>query len=76
MHAAGDIPTLIEGIRAAAARLPHAEVLEVTERQHAPADLAPGVLAYLPSWFNHLDLKFNAQATQAAAAWLTSKLTG
>jgi dienelactone hydrolase len=76
MHAAGDIPTLIEGIRAAAARLPHAEVLEVTERQHAQADLSPGVLAYLPHWFNHLDLKFNPQASQAAAEWITAKLTG
>ena len=75
MHAAGDIATIIEGIRAAAARLPKAEVLEVTERQHGPAELDPGVLAYLPSWFNHLDLKFNSQAAQAAAAWLTSKLT-
>lgn len=70
MHAAGDIEALIEGIRGAAARLPNAEVLEVTERQHAPADLPPGVLAYLPSWCNHTDLKFNPQATQAAADWL------
>jgi len=74
MHAAGDIPTLVEGIRAAAARLPSAEVLEVTERQHAPANLAPEVLAYLPAWFNHLDLKFNPQATRAAADWLRRRL--
>ncbi len=74
MHAAGDIPTLIEGIRAAAARLPNAEILEVTEHQHAAADLAPEVLAYLPSWFNHLDLKFNPQGMQAAVDWLRRHL--
>jgi dienelactone hydrolase len=74
LHGARDIPTLIEGIRAAAARLPNAEVFEVTERQHAPADLDPEVLGYLPAWFNHLDLKFNAQATQVAADWLRARL--
>jgi len=75
MHAAGDIDAIIEGIRAAAARLPGAEVLEVTERQHAAADLSPGVLAYLPSWYNHTDLKFNPQATRAAVDWLVRRFS-
>lgn len=74
LHAAGDIQGIIEGIRGAAARLPNAEVREVTVGQHAPADLTPGVLAYLPSWFNHLDLKFNPEAARAATEWLKAKL--
>lgn len=61
IHARGDIPSLIEGI-AALSRSDAAAILwEIEADQHREADLSPGLLGYLPRWFNHLDLKFNRE---------------
>ena len=61
IHAKGDIPSLIDGIAALVGSQPGALLWEIQADQHQEAALSPGVLAYLPRWFNHLDLKFNRE---------------
>lgn len=73
LHARGDIPTLIEGIRALAAALPEARLVEVAEHQHQPADLPASLLGYLHRWYNHLDLKTNAGLYAAVPRWLAER---
>jgi len=52
LHAEGDIPSLIEAVHAAAGTLPGAAVQVISRHQHKSATLPPGLLAYLPRWFN------------------------
>ena len=33
-----------------------------------------GFIRYLPRWFNHLELRFNAAACDAASTWLAERL--
>lgn len=61
IHAGGDIPSLIEGITTLARSQPGALLWEIRADQHREAALSPGILGYLPRWFNHLDLKFNRE---------------
>lgn len=61
IHARGDIPSLIEGIVALSRSDATAILWEIEADQHREADLSPGLLGYLPRWFNHLDLKFNRE---------------
>lgn len=68
--AAGDVLGLREAAARLQDRLPQAELHQVTEHQHAPAALDPGILDYLPQWFNHTDLKANAEMLQTVPAWL------
>jgi dienelactone hydrolase len=74
LHAEGDIPSLIEGVQALAVAMPEASVQIVTQDQHRAADLPPGLLAYLPRWFNHIDLKANAEVYVKVPAWLAGHL--
>lgn len=76
LHAAGDIPSLIEGVQAAAAAMPQATVQVITQHQHQAADLPASLLAYLPRWFNHIDLKGNNELYVKVPAWLAGQLTG
>ncbi len=61
IHAKGDIPSLVEGITTLAASQPVALLWEIEADQHQETALSPGILGYLPRWFNHLDLKFNRE---------------
>ncbi len=61
IHAKGDIPSLIEGIVALAGSQAAVLLWEIEADQHQEAALSPGILGYLPRWFNHLDLKFNRE---------------
>jgi dienelactone hydrolase len=74
LHAEGDIPSLIEAVRAAATALPGAAVEVISRHQHQSATLPPGLLAYLPRWFNHIDLKANAELYVRVPAWLAGRL--
>lgn len=74
LHAAGDIPSLIEGVRAAAAGIPGAVLDVITGHQHEAAELPASLLAYLPRWFNHIDLKGNNELYVKVPAWLTRTL--
>ena len=61
IHASGDIPSLIEGITTLVHSQSRALLWEIEADQHREATLSPGILEYLPRWFNHLDLKFNRE---------------
>ena len=61
IQASGDIPSLIEAITTLARSQPRALLWEIKTDQHREATLSPGILEYLPRWFNHLDLKFNRE---------------
>lgn len=74
LHAEGDIPSLIEGVRATAAAMPAAAVQAITQDQHRPGDLPASLLAYLPQWFNHIDLKANTEVYVRVPAWLAGHL--
>lgn len=74
LHAAGDVPSLIEGVRAAAAGIPGAALDVITQHQHQAAELPASLLAYLPRWFNHIDLKGNGELYVKVPAWLAGKL--
>lgn len=74
LHAAGDIPSLIEGVRAAATGLPGAALDVITQHQHQAAELPASVLAYLPRWFNHIDLKGNSEIYVKVPTWLAETL--
>ncbi len=75
LHAAEDIPSLIEAVMSAAGRLPGAEVRVISAQQHAAAELPGSLLAYLPRWFNHVDLKTNPELYVEVPAWLTRHLS-
>lgn len=74
LHAAGDIPSLIEGVRAAAAGIPGAALQVITGHQHEAAELPASLLAYLPRWFNHIDLKGNGELYVKVPTWLAGTL--
>ena len=74
LHAAGDIPSIIEGARAAATAIPGATLEVITGHQHQAAELPASLLAYLPRWFNHVDLKANGELYVKVPAWLAGRL--
>jgi dienelactone hydrolase len=74
LYAAGDIPSLIEGVRAAATGIPGASLEVITRHQHQVAELPASLLAYLPRWFNHIDLKGNSELYVKVPAWLAETL--
>jgi dienelactone hydrolase len=76
LHAEGDIPSLIEAVQAAAAAMPGAVLQVISQHQHQPAALPASLLAYLPRWFNHIDLKANAELYVRVPAWLVGQLAG
>lgn len=74
LHAEGDIPSLIEAIRVTATAMPAAHVQVISQYQHRSAELPASLLAYLPRWFNHIDLKANAEIYVRVPAWLVGRL--
>lgn len=75
LYARGDIPSLIEGIETTARSMPAATVQVITTQQHQAADLPASLLAYLPHWFNHIDLKANSELYVKLPAWLVGQLS-
>jgi dienelactone hydrolase len=73
LHAAGDIPSLIEGVQALAASMPGAALRVISTDQHKPADLPQALLAYLPRWFNHIDLKANSEVYVEVPNWVAAQ---
>ena len=76
LHAEGDIPSLIEATRAIATASPSAHVQAISQHQHRSAELPASLLAYLPRWFNHIDLKANSELYGRVPAWLAGRLEG
>jgi hypothetical protein len=76
LHAEADIPSVIEATRAAVAALPAAHLQVISRHQHGSAELPASLLTYLPRWFNHIDLKVNAEVYVKVPTWLAARLEG
>ena len=74
LHAEGDIPSLIESVRAMAAATPTAHVQVISQHQHQCGELPASLLAYLPRWLNHVDLKANSELYVKVPDWLAGWL--
>jgi dienelactone hydrolase len=70
LYAERDIPAIMNGAAGLKAALPNAEVLHITRDIRPDVQHENGFIRYLPRWFNHGDLKFNAEVLQSTVEWL------
>ncbi|OGO43872.1 MAG: hypothetical protein A2Z04_06535 [Chloroflexi bacterium RBG_16_57_9] len=73
LYSARDIPNIIAGTKALAARLPRAQLHEIS--RNVRPDLQPEqppLARFLPRWYNHIELKTNAEVLEVAPAWVRS----
>jgi dienelactone hydrolase len=74
LYAERDIPMILEGAARLKSDLAGAEVGYVTKDIRPDIKHDSGLVRYLPRWFNHGELKFNAQCVELAAQWAVAKL--
>jgi dienelactone hydrolase len=74
LYAERDIPMILEGAAGLKAGLAGAEVRYVTKDIRPDIKHDSGLVRYLPRWFNHGELKFNADCVESAAAWAAARL--
>jgi hypothetical protein len=67
---------LVTRLRTTLGAVPGAEVRVISKHQHQDAELPASLLAYLPRWFNHIDLKANAELYVRVPARLAGRLGG
>jgi dienelactone hydrolase len=74
LYAERDIQGLLDGAAGLQAQLP------ASEKRLVSADIRPDVqhehplIRYLPRWYNHSEIRFNASAREIAGAWLADHL--
>jgi pimeloyl-ACP methyl ester carboxylesterase len=74
LYSERDIQGLLDGAAGLQAQLP------LAEKRLICADIRPdlqhenGLIRYLPRWFNHGELRFNASARKTAGTWLADHL--
>jgi len=69
-----DIPSLLEAAADLKAGLLRAELRYVTEDLRPDVQHEHGLIRYLPRWFNHGELKFNAEVLKTVPNWLADCL--
>jgi len=74
LYAERDIPMILEGAAGLKAHLSGAEVRHVTKEIRPDIKHDNGLVRYLPRWFNHGELKFNAECVATAAEWAAAQL--
>ena len=75
LYAERDIPAILDGAAGLKAMLPGAELQYVTTGLRPDVQHEHGLIRYLPRWFNHSELKFNAQMLSTVANWLAGHVT-
>jgi len=70
LYAERDIPALLDGAAGLKAILPGGELRYVTTDLRPDVQHENGLIRYLPRWFNHSDLKFNAEMLRTVSNWL------
>ena len=70
-----DIPMILEGAKELTSLLPGAVVRHVTSDTRPDVQHESGLIRYLPRWFNHDELKFNAEAIELVSNWLAEQGT-
>jgi dienelactone hydrolase len=76
LYAERDIPMILEGAAGLKAELSGAELRYVTKDIRPDIKHDNGLVRYLPRWFNHGELKFNAECVELAAEWAAVRLAG
>jgi len=74
LYAERDIPMILEGAAGLKAGLSGAELRYVTREIRPDIKHDSGLVRYLPRWFNHGELKFNAECVEVAAEWAAEHL--
>jgi PAS domain S-box-containing protein len=74
LYAERDLQALLDGAGDLQANLSRAEKRIVSDDIRPDVQHENGFIRYLPRWFNHLELRFNAAACEAAGAWLSDRL--
>ncbi len=74
LYSERDIPALLDGSAGLQAGLAGAEKRLVTEEIRPDVQHENGFIRYLPRWFNHIELKSNASACEAASGWFAGHL--
>ena len=74
LYAERDLQALLDGAGDLQANLPRAEKRIVSDDIRPDVQHENGFIRYLPRWFNHLELRFNAAACETAGAWLAERL--
>lgn len=74
MYSQRDLQALLDGAGDLQANLPGAEKKIVSDDIRPDVQHENGFIRYLPRWFNHLELRFNAAACDAAGSWLAERL--
>ena len=74
LYAERDIPMILDGAAGLKAEFPGAEVRYVTKEIRPDIKHDSGLVRYLPRWFNHGELKFNAECVDAVAEWAAGRL--
>ena len=70
LYAERDIPAILDGAAGLKAGLSGAELRHITVDLRPDVKHEHGLIRYLPRWFNHSELKFNAEVLQAVPRWL------
>jgi hypothetical protein len=65
---------ILEGAAGLKASLSGAELRFVTKEIRPDIKHDNGLVRYLPRWFNHGELKFNAECVEVAAEWAAAQL--
>jgi dienelactone hydrolase len=74
LYAERDIPMILEGAAGLKAGLAGAELRFVTREIRPDIQHDSGLVRYLPRWFNHGELKFNAECVESVAEWAAARL--
>jgi dienelactone hydrolase len=74
LYAERDIPMILEGAVGLKAGLAKGEVHYVSKDIRPDIKHDNGLVRYLPRWFNHGELKFNADCVESLAEWAAEHL--
>ena len=74
LYAERDIPMILEGAAGLKATLSGADLQYVTKEIRPDIKHDSGLVRYLPRWFNHGELKFNAECIELASEWTSTHL--
>ena len=74
LYAERDIPMILEGAAGLKNGLSRAELRYVTKDIRPDINHDNRLVRYLPRWFNHQELKFNAECVELVAEWAAARL--
>jgi dienelactone hydrolase len=74
LYAERDIPAIFEGSKGLLAELPRAEIQSIGANIRPEVSHEHPFIRYLPRWFNHGELKFNAAVLELVPRWLREHL--